>query len=222
LPTLKALESVTVFKKIYYIFLIHRKDIAFLNQQAAQQEQSDAEVIRLYLANQDARFFSILYRRYANKVYGKCISILKNDAEARDAMQDIFVKIMLNLGNFGEKSQFSTWVYSITYNYCIDTIRKKKKEKTMFSEDIERAPDVAADEVPDQFLMEMDIKNLKVVLEALPDSDRLILMMKYHDDMSIKEIADMLSKTESAVKMKIKRAKEKAKELFDTKFKRDE
>jgi RNA polymerase sigma factor (sigma-70 family) len=194
-----------------------------LNQQAAYQEQlTDAEVIRAYLATQDAKFFSQLYRRYANKVYGKCISILKNDAEARDAMQDIFVKIMLNLGNFGEKSQFSTWVYSITYNYCIDAIRKKKKEKTMFSEDIERAPDVAEDEVPDQFLMEMDVKNLKIVLEALPDSDRLILIMKYHDDMSIRDIADTLGKTESAVKMKIKRAKEKAKELFDTKFKRDE
>jgi RNA polymerase sigma factor (sigma-70 family) len=193
-----------------------------LNQQAAYQEQTDAEVIRAYLATQDARFFSQLYRRYANKVYGKCISILKNDAEARDAMQDIFVKIMLNLGNFGEKSQFSTWVYSITYNYCIDAIRKKKKEKIMFSEDIERAPDVANEEVPDQFLMEMDIKNLKVVLEALPDSDRLILIMKYHDDMSIRDIAETLNKTESAVKMKIKRAKEKAKELFDLKFKRDE
>ncbi len=92
----------------------------------------------------------------------------------------------------------------------------------MFSEDIERAPDVAAEEVPDQFLMEMDVKNLKIVLEALPDSDRLILIMKYHDDMSIRDIAETLDKTESAVKMKIKRAKEKAKELFDTKFKRDE
>jgi RNA polymerase sigma factor (sigma-70 family) len=193
-----------------------------LNQQSAYQEQTDAEVIRSYLATQDARYFTQLYRRYANKVYGKCISILKNDAEARDAMQDIFVKIMLNLGNFGEKSQFSTWVYSITYNYCIDAIRKRKKEKTMFSEDIERAPDVAAEEVPDQFLMEMDVKNLKVVLEALPDSDRLILIMKYHDDMSIRDIAEILQKTESAVKMKIKRAKEKAKELFDTKFKREE
>lgn len=193
-----------------------------MNQQAAYQEQTDAEVIRAYLATQDARYFSQLYRRYANKVYGKCISILKNDAAARDAMQDIFVKIMLNLGNFGEKSQFSTWVYSITYNYCIDAIRKKKKEKTLFSEDIERTPDVAADEVPDQFLLEMDMQNLKAVLEALPDSDRLILIMKYHDDMSIRDIAEILSKTESAVKMKIKRAKEKAKELFETKFKREE
>ncbi len=193
-----------------------------MNQQTAYQEQTDAEVIRAYLATQDARYFSQLYRRYANKVYGKCISILKNDAAAKDAMQDIFVKIMLNLGNFGEKSQFSTWVYSITYNYCIDAIRKKKKEKTMFSEDIERAPDVAADEVPDQFLLEMDMQNLKAVLEALPDSDRLILIMKYHDDMSIRDIAEILSKTESAVKMKIKRAKEKAKELFETKFKREE
>jgi RNA polymerase sigma factor (sigma-70 family) len=219
---LQAPLCVSVPEKIYYFLFFHRKDIVFLNQQAAYQELSDAEVIRSYLATQDAQYFTQLYRRYAQKVYGKCISILKNDAEARDAMQDIFVKIMLNLGNFGEKSQFSTWVYSITYNYCIDAIRKRKKEKTMFSEDIERAPDVAAEDVPDQFLMEMEVKNLRFVLDNLPDSDRLILIMKYQDDLSIRDIAETLNKTESAVKMKIKRAKEKAKELFDTHFKKDD
>ncbi len=129
-------------------------------------------------------------------------------------MQDIFVKIMQNLANFGEKSQFSTWVYSITYNFCIDIVRKKKKEKTMFSDDMERAPDVAEDDVKDEFLMEMEVKHLKIVLERLPTGDRAIILMKYQDDMSIKEIADVLDKTESAVKMKIKRAKEKARDIF--------
>jgi RNA polymerase sigma factor (sigma-70 family) len=177
-------------------------------------ERSDSEVIREYLRTQNASLFSILYRRYAQKVFGKCYSILRNEEEARDAMQDIFVKIMQNLANFGEKSQFSTWVYSITYNFCIDIVRKRKKEKTMFTDDIERAPDVAEDDVKDEFLMEMEVKHLKIVLERLPTGDRAIILMKYQDDMSIKEIADILDKTESAVKMKIKRAKEKARDIF--------
>jgi RNA polymerase sigma factor (sigma-70 family) len=186
-----------------------------LNFQSANRELSDSEIVREYLRTQNSSYFSMLYRKYSGKVYGKCISILKHEDEARDAVQDIFVKIMLNLGNFGEKSQFSTWIYSITYNFCIDVIRKKKKDKTLFSEDIERAPDVAADEVPDEYLLEMDMKYLKQVLEELPTGDKMILLMKYQDDMSIKEIADILDKTESAIKMKIKRAKHKAQEIFE-------
>jgi RNA polymerase sigma factor (sigma-70 family) len=186
-----------------------------LSSQVAIKEMNDADVVRRYLETQNSLYFSQLYSKYAKKVYGKCLSILKNEEEARDAVQDIFVKIMLNMGNFGEKSQFSTWIYSITYNFCIDNIRRKKKEKTLFSEDIERAPDVPDDEVPDEFLLEMEAKYLKQVLEILPTSDKMILLMKYHDDMSIKEIADIIDKTESAVKMKIKRAKHKAQELFE-------
>lgn len=174
----------------------------------------DADIIKEYLLTQNSTYFSILYRKYAGKVYGKCLSILRNEDEARDAVQDIFVKIMLNLGNFGEKSQFSTWIYSITYNFCIDLIRKRKKEKTLFSDDIERVPDVAEEDVPDEFMREMDIKYLKQVLEELSTGDRIILLMKYQDELSIKEIADTIDKTESAVKMKIKRAKHKAQELY--------
>jgi RNA polymerase sigma-70 factor (ECF subfamily) len=181
-------------------------------------ELTDIELVRLYLQSQQQSYFSILYRRYAGKVFGKCLTILRNEEAARDAMQDIFMKILLNLGAFGEKAQFSTWVYSITYNYCIDLVRKGKKDKVLFSEDIERAPDVAAEEVPDQYLLELDAKQLKQVLDMLPPGDSAILLMKYQDDLSIKEIAELTGKTESAVKMKIKRAKEKAQELFKNKF----
>ena len=192
-----------------------------MSLKVAHKELSDAEVVRLYLQTQRPDYFSMLYHRYAPKVFGKCISILKDYDEAKDAVQDIFVKIMTNLANIGERAQFSTWVYSITYNYCIDIIRKKKKEKTLFTDDIERAPDVAAEEVPDEFLLEMEVKHLKSVLEILPPGDRMILLMKYQDDMSIRDISEVLDKTESAVKMKIKRAKHKAQELFNKMFKRD-
>ncbi len=192
-----------------------------MSQQAAHKELTDEEVVRLYLQTQRSDYFSMLYKRYASKVFGKCISILKDYDEAKDAVQDIFVKIMSNLANFGERAKFSTWIYSITYNYCIDIIRKKKKEKTLFSDDIERAPDIAAEDVPDEFLLEMEVKHLKTVLEMLATDDRMILLMKYQDDMSIREIADVLKKTESAVKMKIKRAKHKAQELFNKLFARE-
>jgi RNA polymerase sigma factor (sigma-70 family) len=174
---------------------------------------SDNEIIREYLRTQRQDYFSILYRKYADKVYRKCYTLLKDQGLAEDAMQDIFVKVMMNLASFNERAQFSTWIYSITYNFCIDYIRKHKKEKQMFVDDIERAPDLQ-DDVPDEFLLSMEVKRLKVVLERLPLDDHTILLMKYQDDMSIRDIADILKKTESAVKMKLKRAKEKSQEIY--------
>ena len=192
-----------------------------MNTQAQYKELSDSELVRSYLQTHNESDFNALYRRYAAKVYGKCYSILKDTELAHDAVQDIFVKVMMNISSFGEKSQFSTWLYSVTYNYCIDSVRKKKKEKTLFSEDIERAPDVADEEIPDEYLLEMDVKHLKLVLDAIPEGDKMILLMKYQDDMSIKEIADILKKTESATKMQIKRAKQKAYQIFEKKYRKE-
>jgi len=151
--------------------------------------------------------------KYSGKVFSKCISLLKNEALAQDATQDIFLKIFLNLAKFGGKSKFSTWIYSITYNYCIDLIRKGKKERNIFSEDIEKAPDLA-EEVPDSAILEIEVKKLKIILDKIPVGDKAVLLMKYQDDMSIKEISDTLDKSESAIKMKIKRAKHKVQKVY--------
>ena len=178
----------------------------------------DLEVIHTYLDTQASRCFRLLYDRYAGKIYAKCLTLLKNEAWAEDATQEIFTKIFMNLVRFREKSKFSTWVYSITYNYCIDYLRRKKKQKSVLTDDLERAPDLADDEVPDKELLEMDLMQLKVVLKKLSVDDSAILLMKYQDEMSIKEIAEVLNKTESAVKMQIKRAKERAKKLRRREF----
>jgi RNA polymerase sigma-70 factor (ECF subfamily) len=177
----------------------------------------DLTVIHSYLETQASQCFTILYERYAGKIYSKCISMLRDEALAQDATQEVFTKIFLNLAKFGGKSKFSTWIYSITYNYCIDYIRRTKKKKDLFSDEIEKVPDVV-DEIPDKELLEMEVMQLKKVLEVLPPDDTAILMMKYQDGMSIKEIGEVIGKTESAIKMRIKRAKEKARlikaELF--------
>ena len=187
-------------------------------EQTCNRSMKDLEVIHKYLEYQASRCFDLLYERYSQKIYAKCISLLKNEAQARDATQEIFLKIFLNLSRFGEKSRFSTWVYSITYNYCIDHLRRKKKHLAIFSDEMENAPDLPADEVSDKVLLEMEIGKLKVVLENIPPGDKAVLLMKYQDGMSIKEIAEILDKTESAIKMKIKRAKAKAQQTKNELF----
>lgn len=146
--------------------------------------------------------------------------MLSDEGQARDATQEIFIKIMLNLARFTELSSFSTWIYSITYNYCIDIIRKRKKMPTIYSDDMGRVSrdTEEVDDIPDSILFEMEEERLKKVMDLIPPGDRAILMMKYAEDLSIKEIGDVLGKTESAIKMQIMRAKHKAQAVYEEEF----
>ncbi len=173
---------------------------------------SDEDIVKEYLSTQNVAYFDVLYKRYSGKIFGKCISLLKDEEDAEDSVQEIFMKILLNMAKFSGKSRFSTWIYSITYNYCIDRIRRKKKDPSLLVEDLSNH-DVPED-VNDVFLLEMEIGRLKVVLDEIPTKDRSILLMKYQDEMSIKEIGQLLDKSESAIKMKIKRAKQKFKKVY--------
>ena len=178
---------------------------------------SDSDAIDLYLKSREPAYFSLLYDRYSGKVYRKCISLLKDEEMARDATQGIFVKIFVSLARFSGKSKFSTWVYSITYNYCIDYLRKIKKERNLFSDEMEPATE-PIEEVDDNELLQMKVERLKKVLENIPSGDKAILLMKYQQEMSIKEIAEILDKTDNTVKMRIKRAKHKAKLVYSKLF----
>lgn len=174
--------------------------------------------MKLYLESQNVAYFNLLYKRYSGKIFGKCLSLLKNESEAEDATQDIMMKILMNMSKFSGKSRFSTWIYSITYNYCIDFLRRKKKDPSVYVDDFIENLDVE-DDVEDRFLLEMNVKRLKVILEEIPNGDKAILMMKYQDEMSIREIGQLLNKSESAIKMKIKRAKQKFQKTFREKYK---
>ena len=178
---------------------------------------SDEELVKLYLESQNVAYFNLLYKRYSGKIFGKCLSLLKNEDEAEDATQDVMMKILLNMSKFSGRSRFSTWIYSITYNYCIDFLRRKKKDLAIYVEDFNDNIDLE-DNVEDAFLLQMNVDRLKVIMEEIPSTDKTILLMKYQDEMSIKEISEILKKSESAVKMKIKRAKHKFKKTFSAKY----
>ncbi|MEE9371704.1 MAG: RNA polymerase sigma factor [Saprospiraceae bacterium] len=169
---------------------------------------TDEEAIHKYLETQRSFYFDLIYERYAPKIFGKSLSLMNDEALAQDCTQEIMMKILLNLSKFNFQSKFSTWVYSITYNFCIDKIRKRKKNPSIAVDDFSYF-DREDNEIADRHLKEVKLERLKIILEVIPISDKAILLMKYMDGLSIKEISDIISKSESAVKMKLKRAKEK-------------
>ena len=88
----------------------------------------DEELVALYVDSQRNAYFEEIYERYANKVYRKCYSFVYNQEKAEDFTHDIFLKLIVKIGTFKESAKFSTWLYSITYNYCMDQIRVTKKQ----------------------------------------------------------------------------------------------
>ena len=189
-----------------------------LLSQSKRNSLSDEEVIVEYLKGQNPYYFDLLYNRYSAKIFGKCLTVLRDEFKAQDATQDIMMKILLNLNKFSGNSKFSTWVYSITYNFCIDSIRKSKKDKSILMDDVSMFSDVE-DEVSDKFLLEIKLERLKRILEMINVEDKSILLMKYLDGLSIKDIASIKDKSESAIKMKIKRAKEKFMKVYRQQYK---
>lgn len=182
---------------------------------ACTPEMEDLEIINAFREKRHRTCFRLLHDRYASKIYSKAITMLRDEDQAQDATQEIFTKIFLNLGKFQGKSKFSTWVYSVTYNFCIDKIRKEKRSRDLFTTELDTPPDKEADEGDDQAMLTMQIHGLRRVLTKLKDSERTLLLLKYKEGVKIKDIAKMFNKNESAIKMQLKRAKEKAKRIYD-------
>lgn len=146
------------------------------------------------------------------------MSMLKDDARAQDVTQEIFLKVYLNLPKFVAKSSFSTWLYSITYNQCIDAIRKTKKEQSVFVFSAEFTKEIFSTETDEDIFKELKLEQLDDIINLLPINDKAIILMKYKQEMSVRDIAEALSKTESAVKMSLKRAKDKARANYILKY----
>ena len=174
---------------------------------------TDNEIVAEYRETFDPILYKVIYKRYSGKVYHKCLAMLKSGDEAMDATQDIFIKLYTKIADFEERAKLSTWIYRVTYNYCIDMLRKRKKEEKLFTPEGD-IPDNIEDEDDDSALLEIEVEKLKVILDKIPEGDKAVLMMKYQDDMSIKEISEILGKTESSIKMKLKRARHKTQRVF--------
>jgi RNA polymerase sigma factor (sigma-70 family) len=169
------------------------------------EQLTDESLILIIVQEGKSELYQIIYDRYYLKLLDKCYTILKNRQLAHESALDILSKVYEKLESFKGLSSFSSWIYSITYNYCIDYLRSHKKlhypnwnNSNELSEIIDET---------DENLNELKYDRLLKIMEHIHPEEKAMLMMKYSDNISMKQIAEALRITESAAKMRIKRAK---------------
>ncbi|WP_203583811.1 RNA polymerase sigma factor [Flagellimonas sediminis] len=178
---------------------------------------SDEELVEQIVASNDPLLFGKLYDRYAKMVYNKCFGFAKSEDEAEDLTQDVFLQLFIKLRTFKGRSKFSTWLYSFTYNFCVNYVNRNKQLKIRDqSVQVDESDQKLTEEVPDESLFEMKADKLKKSLELLSAEDKSLLLLKYQDGASIKELVELLELGDSAVKMRLKRAKERLVEIYNT------
>ncbi|SFR92576.1 RNA polymerase sigma factor [Maribacter stanieri] len=205
----------TFLKKLCFIIIGNQFSEKSVSD-SVHEKYTDLELIEQIVSKNDSMLFGVLYDRYSKLVYNKCLGFAKSNKEAEDLTQDIFLMLFVKLGSFKGTSKFSTWLYSFTYNFCVNYVNRNKERKINDnSVKFDNQEDVPID-VTDNLLLQMQVDKLKKALELLDPEDKSILLLKYQDGASIKELEDILDLKSSAIKMRLKRAKVKVTEIYKT------
>ena len=170
---------------------------------------SDKDIVHLLVNETDTqtkrKLQEEIYDRFAQKIFRKCHSILHNPSQAEDLTQDILLKVFINLHQYNGRS-FSSWVMTIAQNHTIDYLKKENRLKFDPILKDYKAP-FSETELSNEALLETKLQKMEDAFTLLPESQRLILMMRYKDRRSIKEISKALEAGESAIKMRLKRGR---------------
>jgi len=182
-----------------------------LNDSYLPYRLTDEVLVKLIVSSKDPILFKVLYERYIFKVYNTCLSFSNNNQEAEDICQDIFLKLLDKIHSFKGASEFSTWLYSLTYNHCVNYFHRNKVKKfEKITSNIEQMCDEVIAQSNEEELVRMKkLEKLGEALELIPFEDKQILILKYQEFKSIKDLMDLHNAGESAIKMRLKRAKEK-------------
>ena len=158
-------------------------------------------------------YFKIFTSRYENFILKKCQSYVKESEVAEDLCQEVFIKVFLQLPKFRNEAKLSTWLYAIIHNTCMDYLRtaRNKGHQIITQKLINELEDIISEEVEGSFSPEEIMLQL---LDEISSEDKLLLLLKYKEKHSIKDISNSLQVSESAVKMRLSRAKSKIKKLI--------
>jgi len=173
---------------------------------------SDLELVSLYVSTNDDRYFAQLYTRHRRLVYQKCLFYTGDPDDSDDFVQEIFVRLTGKVKGFKGNAKFTTWLHTVTVNYCIDQLRKRQQQQVQW-----RLYTLEAQYIS-EYSTTADEAHFRVferVLRQLPTHQRDLLLAKYEDGTQIRDLANQKDLTSSAVKMRIKRARDRARNLYD-------
>lgn len=173
---------------------------------------TDEELVSHYLETRSNDYFEQLYERYCNKVHRKCLSFTKDTMQAEDLTQDIFIRLIVKLDGYKKQAKFSTWLYSVTHNYCTDQIKLPRQRQEIATNGNWDGIIVSIDDSAEQ--EEAQGRLVQLAMSKLSPDEQGLLRQKYQEEVSIKELAQYYSLSESAVKMRLKRSRDRLRELY--------
>ncbi len=167
--------------------------------EAAQQGDHDA--------------FAKLLEAYKGPVYNLAYRMLQNGPEAEDAGQEIFLRVYTKLATYDRERKFLSWLLSIASNYCIDVLRRRRATLVTLDDVAFAVPSQAAS--PER--LALDHEQRQIVLRAisqLPETYRLVTVLRYYHDLSYEEIEASTGLTEATVKTRLFRARRMLQDLL--------
>jgi RNA polymerase sigma-70 factor (ECF subfamily) len=177
---------------------------------------SDEDLMRRYLGG-DVRAFDLLVQRHGTPLYNFILRSVGNPATAEDLVQDVFVRVVKNAQSFEERSRFSTWVYTIARNACVDAARRQSHRRHPSLDQPKGAGDerTLGETLPSpsagsasQLMDAQFSASLETALASLPDEQREVFVMRQFQNLQFKEIADITHTPVNTVKSRMRYALE--------------
>lgn len=156
---------------------------------------TDDQLVNAYYNGNNSAFDTLL-KRYQNRVYAYINNIVRNPDVADDIFQETFVKAITNIkqNRYTEDGKFSSWITRIAHNLVIDYYRQEKSENTVTTDDddidVLNRRDLCEGNIEDALVESQIHEDVRRIVDALPESQREVLTMRFFRDMSFKEIAE--------------------------------
>lgn len=178
---------------------------------------SDEQLIRA-LAENDEDALRILVERYASSIYRFSVRYTGDESIAEDVAQEVFLRLFLHAKRFTPGRSFKTWLFAIVRNIAIDMARPYSHRKS-FSiqtpEDFSPESVVSGSPTPEDRMASRERQEMIIgLLQDLPEKQRTVVILKYYEDMSTKEIGQVLGKSVSSVESLLARAKQNLAKLL--------
>lgn len=183
-------------------------------QRKQDSRAEDSDLIKQALAGDD-NAYSRLMKKYHDAIFSFIYRMIHDREQVEDLTQEAFIKAFASLKNFNEEFAFSTWLYKIATNNCIDYIRKRKLQMYSIDKPIESKDSDFSFELPDEtyeadksLISDQRAVMVREAIGTLPEKYRRVILLRHQDERSYDEIAAMLDLPIGTVKAHIFRARE--------------
>lgn len=173
-------------------------------------DMSDEYLVQQFIQG-DEKAFDILYHRYVKKVYNR-VRYLAPETDVEDITQEVFIAVIRSLPSFRGEAKFSTWLRTLTNNKVNENFRKRSRKKETMQVDLEHAE--RSSDHSNASSME-DIITVQHALKNIPNQYRGIILLRFAEGMTFKEVAENLNKNLESTKSLYRRAISALKEVLE-------